>query len=145
MQIMVLVIAAGLAGGIAVGVQGPLGSMIAQRLGILESVFIVHIGGAVAALLPLLVYGGGNLGEWRAVPWYALAAGVLGIVVVGSLSYVIPHVGAATSTTIFVAGQLFVGAFLDHYGLLGAAARPMDLQRMIGLLVVFAGVWLTVR
>jgi transporter family-2 protein len=142
---MVLVIVLGLAGGIAVGVQGPLGSMIAQRLGILESVFIVHIGGATAALLPLLIYGGGNLADWRSVPWYALAAGVLGIIVVGSLSYVIPHVGAAASTTIFVAGQLFVGAFLDHYGLLGAAVRPFDLQRAIGLLIVFVGVWLTVR
>jgi transporter family-2 protein len=53
----------GLAGGVAVGLQGPLASMISQRLGMLESAFIVHIGGAFVALLLLLFYGGGKLAQ----------------------------------------------------------------------------------
>ena len=46
MQSIIVIILIGLAGGIAVGIQAPLSSMISQRLGILESVFIVHLGGA---------------------------------------------------------------------------------------------------
>ena len=33
-------------------------------------------------LVPLLFLRGGNLGNWRSLPWYALAAGTLGLIVV---------------------------------------------------------------
>ena len=47
MQSLVLVILLGLLGGIAVGIQAPLASLISQRLGVLESIFIVQLGGAL--------------------------------------------------------------------------------------------------
>ncbi len=145
MESILLIILIGLIGGVAVGLQSPLASMITQRLGLFESVFIVHMGGALIALIPLLMYSGGKLSEWRNVPWYALGAGIFGLVVIGSISYMIPRIGIAAAITTIVAGQLLVGTILDHYGLLGAAGRSMDLTRFIGLIVVLAGVWLTVK
>ena len=145
MEPIILIILIGLAGGAAVGLQSPMASMISQRLGIFESVFIVHLGGAIIALLPLLYYGGGRLSQWRSMPWYTLAAGIFGLMVIGAISYMIPRVGIAASITTIVAGQLLVGVLLDHFGLLGAAVRPLDLTRVVGLAVVLAGVWLTVK
>lgn len=145
MESILLIILIGLIGGVAVGLQSPLASMITQRLGLFESVFIVHIGGALIALIPLLIFGGGRLVEWRNVPWYALYAGIFGLVVIGSISYMIPRVGIAAAITTIVAGQLLVGTILDHYGLLGAAGRSMDLTRGFGMAVVLVGVWLTVK
>ena len=69
METILLIILIGLAGGVAVGLQSPMASMLTQRLGIFESVFIVHVGGALIALIPLLFYSGGKLGQWRSVPW----------------------------------------------------------------------------
>jgi transporter family-2 protein len=145
MENLLLIILIGLAGGIAVGLQSPLSSLMSQRIGTLESVFIVHIGGAIAALLPLLIYSGGKLSQWRTVPWYALVAGVFGLVVIGAVSYMIPRIGVAASITTIVAGQLLVGTILDHFGVLGAAERSLDLTRILGLGVVLVGVWLTVK
>ena len=145
METIFLIILIGLAGGVAVGLQSPMASMITQRLGLFESVFIVHIGGAVMALIPLLIYGGGKLGQWRSVPWYVLSAGVFGLVVIAAISYMIPRVGVAAAVTTVVAGQVLAGAVIDHYGLLDAHLRPMDLTRAIGLAVVLFGVWLTVK
>lgn len=145
MESVLLIILIGLAGGIAVGLQSPMASMITQRLGMFESVFIVHIGGALFALLPLLFYGGGKLGQWRSVPWYVLCAGIFGLIVIGAISYMIPRIGVAGAITTIVAGQLLVGMILDHFGLLGAMGRSMDLTRAIGLAIVLVGVWLTVR
>lgn len=119
--------------------------MITQRLGVMESVFIVHIGGALAALVPLIYFGSGKLGNWRSVPWYALAAGVFGLVVIFSMSYMIPRIGVATALIILLAGQLVIGTILDHFGLLGASVRPIDGTRVIGLSVVLLGVWLSVK
>jgi len=145
MEAIILIILIGLAGGVAVGLQSPLASMISQRLGTFESIFIVHIGGALAALIPLLFIGGGKLGSWRSVPWYTLGAGIFGLVVIGAISYMIPRVGVAASIVTLVAGQLLVGTILDHFGWLGAAQRSLDITRAVGLTVVFIGVWLTVK
>jgi transporter family-2 protein len=145
MNSILLVILVALAGGVAVGLQSPLASMLSQRLGILESIFIVHISGALFILVPLVLIGGGRLGEWRSAPWYALCAGVFGVVVIAAISYTIPRVGVAASIITIVAGQLAVGTFLDQYGLLGAQIRPLEPSRIIGLIVVMVGVWLTVR
>jgi len=146
MPSIVVIILIGLAGGIAVGVQAPLSSTINQRLGPLESIFIVHLGGAIASLIPLAIfYGGGKLGNWRIVPWYALGAGALGLVVIFSMTYMIPRVGIAPALIILLSGQLLIGSVMDHFGLLGAVQRPIDLMRVIGLCVVFLGVWLSVK
>ena len=145
MESIFFIILIGLAGGIAVGVQAPMASMITQRLGTFESVFIVHLGGALIALLPLLFYGGGKLAQWKELPWYTLLAGVFGLVVIGAISYMIPHVGVAAAVITIVAGQMLVSTVLDHFGWLGGMGRPMDLTRAIGLLVVLVGVWLTVK
>ena len=145
MQPITWIILIGLLGGVAVGLQSPLASMMSQRLGILESVFIVHVGGALVALVPLLFYSGGKLGQWRSVPWYALLAGAFGLVVIGAISFMIPRIGVAGSIITVVAGQLLVGTILDSMGWLGAAARPLELTRVVGMLVVLFGVWLTVK
>jgi bacterial/archaeal transporter family-2 protein len=145
MQPILLIILIGLAGGVAVGLQSPLASMMSQRLGTLESVFIVHAGGALIALIPLLLYGGGKLREWRSVPWYALLAGVFGLVVIAAISYMIPRIGVAGSIITVVAGQLLVGTILDHFGWLGGIGRPLDAARLLGMGILFLGVWLTVR
>jgi transporter family-2 protein len=145
MNSIVLVILIALAGGVAVGLQSPLASMLSQRLGTLESIFIIHIGGALFTLVPLILIGGGRLGQWRTAPWYALCAGVFGVVVIAAISYTIPRVGVAASIITIVAGQLAVGTFLDQYGLLGTAVRPLEPTRIAGLVVVMLGVWLTVK
>jgi transporter family-2 protein len=145
MESILLIILIGLAGGVAVGIQSPLASMISQRLGLFESVFIVHLGGAVVALIPLLIYGGGKLGQWRSLPWYTLGAGIFGLIVIAAISYMIPRIGVAASITTIVAGQLLVGTILDHFGLLGAVEKSLDPARVIGFVVVLVGVWLTVK
>lgn len=144
MDTILIIILIGLAGGVAVGLQSPMASMLTQQLGVFESVFIVHIGGAIFALIPMLIYGS-KLSQWRSVPWYTLGAGIFGLIVIAAISYMIPRVGVAASIITVVAGQLLVGTILDQYGWLGASIRPLDLTRSFGLAIVLFGVWLTVK
>ena len=64
---------------------------------------------------------------------------------IAAISYMILRVGVAASITAVVAGQLLVGTILDQYGWLGAAVKPLDLTRILGLGVLLVGVWLTVK
>lgn len=145
MESVLVVLAIGLAGGVAVGLQGPLTSMMSERIGTVESVFIVHLGGALFAAVPLLLFRGGNLGNWRSVPWYALAAGIFGLVILSAVSYTIPRIGVLTSVTLIIVAELVTGAILDHFGLLGATVRLIDPARLLGVLVLLLGTWLVMR
>lgn len=145
MTAIIPIIFIGLCGGVAIGLQGPFSSFMGQRLGILEAVFIIHLGGAIAALVPIVFMGEGKLAQWHTIPWYVLCGGFFGLVVVGAISYLIPLIGAAQAMVLVVAGQLLTGAVLDHFGVFGLVAKPIELSRVLGLLLVFVGVWVTVR
>lgn len=146
MSPLVVTILVGLIAGVAVGLQGPLAGLMSNRIGFLESAFYIHLTGAITAGLLLAVfYRGGHLSSWRDVPWYALWAGALGVIVISGMSFLIPRIGVAPATILIVAGQLTVGVMLDHFGWLDAAVRPLDWVRALGLGLVFLGVWLTVR
>ena len=145
MQPIMIVVIVGLLGGVAVAFQVPLAGIITQRLGMLESAFIVHLGGTVTAFIPLAFLAGGRLGEWRGVPAWAYLSGSLGIIVISAVTYAIPRIGVAPALTLLVAGQVVVGALLDHYGLLVETVRPMDATRLAGVLLLFVATWLIVR
>ncbi|NKB37289.1 MAG: EamA-like transporter family protein [Gammaproteobacteria bacterium] len=135
----------GIAGGLAIGLQAPLAAIISQRIGIFESVFIIHLGGLVAVLAILLLAKGGNLGQWQTVPWYALLGGTLGVILISAQVYIIPTIGVAATITLIIAGQLLMATCIDHFGLLEIEAIALTWKRLLGLSIVLVGVWLTVR
>lgn len=132
-------------GGIAAAVQSPLVSLISQRLGLLESIFIIHLGGALASLLLLLAQGGGQLASFRVLPWYALAGGMLGLVILSAIALCIPKLGVAATITAFVVGQLAFGVLIDHMGWFGAVTRAVEPTRLLGLALVVLGTYLILR
>ena len=95
--------------------------------------------------LAMLFLRGGNLGAIVTLPWYVLSAGLLGLVVVGILGFAAPRIGLVPVMTLFVASQFVVAAVLDHFGLLGAEVRSLDLSRVSGLGVILLGLWLVIR
>lgn len=134
-----------MAGGIAVVVQGQLMGLMTQSIGPLESVFITYWVGALVSGLMMALAQGGNLAAWSTVPWYALLSGVAGLVIIGTIGYVVPRLGVAGGFTVIVATQFTVGVFIDHFGLMGAMVRPLDPPRLVGLGLLLAGVVLLVR
>jgi transporter family-2 protein len=146
MQTAIFLMVIGIVSGAAIGMQGPMSTLIAQRMGLLESVLIVHLGGVVVALVPLLLFqGGGKLGSWRDLPWYVYLAGALGLVVFAAVIYLIPQIGATTTMMLIIVGQFIIGAVMDHYGWFEMAVRPFSTQKLIGLLVMLIGAWIVIR
>ena len=141
--IPVIIIAA--IGGIAVTLQAQFMGLMDKNIGTLESMFITYGVGGLLIGITMLINKGGNLSAWGSVPWYALSAGVLGLIIVGTIGYSTPRLGLVTTLTILVASQFIVGALLDHFGILGADLRPLNLTRLAGIGVMLLGVWLIVR
>jgi len=132
-------------GGVAVSLQGQFMGLMDQQMGTRESVFITYASGGILIGLAMLAARGGNLKAIQQVPWYALSSGLLGLVIVATIGYTVPRLGIAKAFTIIVAAQFLVAAIVDHFGLMGAALRPMDLSRFGGMACLVCGVWLMVR
>ena len=131
--------------GVAVTLQGQFMGLMDRGIGTRESVFITYASGGVLVSLVMLVSQGSNLKAWAAVPWYALTAGLLGLVIVGTIGYTVPRLGLSTAFTIIVASQFIVAAMLNHFGWLGATVRPMDWTRLVGIMLLIGGVWIMTR
>ncbi|MEZ4614165.1 MAG: DMT family transporter [Caldilineaceae bacterium] len=83
-------------GGIAVTLQGSFMGTMTRQLGTLESMFLTYgSGGLVVTTLFLLrsLMQGNGLGAWRTVPPYAFTAGLLGLVIVGSIGFATARTG----------------------------------------------------
>jgi len=132
-------------GGVAVALQAQMMGLLDRGMGTLESVFITYGSGGLMVGLLMLFMRGGNLSLWHTMPWYAFLSGVIGLVIVATIGFSVPRLGLVSAFTIIVAAQFIVGAFLDHYGFLGAEVRELNLQKILGMLILLMGVWLTVR
>jgi len=132
-------------GGVAAGLQAHFMGLMDRSIGTRESVFITYSIGGLIAVLGMLFWRDSNLRSWNQAPWYAFSAGLLGLIIVGAVAYTVPRVGLSRAFTAIVAAQFTVAALIDHFGLLGATARPLDGSRVLGIGVLVAGVWLMVR
>lgn len=131
--------------GVAVTLQAQFMGLLDRSLGTLTGVFITYAGGGLVITLMLAALRGGNLRNWQSVPWYAYGAGLLGLIIVGSIGYVVPRLGVAKGFTVIVASQFLIASLIDHFGFFGAAVRPLDLTRSLGLCFMLLGVWLVVK
>ncbi len=132
-------------GGITVALQAQMMGLLDETIGTLEGVFITYAGGGLLIAVAMIFMRGGNLGAWQSVPWYAYSSGALGLIIVGAIGYSAPRLGLVATFTIIVSAQFVVAALIDHFGVLGAATRPLDLSRMLGMALLLAGIWLTMR
>ena len=140
-----LLIVIAVIGGIAIALQAQLMGLLDKGIGTIEGVFLTYGSGGLLIAVIMLLQRGGNLGAWQGVPWYAFSTGILGLIIVGAIGYSAPRLGLVATFTIIVASQFIVGALLDHFGLLGAAARPLEMSRLLGMAVLLVGIWLIIR
>ena len=131
--------------GLAVTLQSNFMGVMTQIMGTRESIFITYGSGGIVIALVLLFSGGTNLSAWRSVPPYAFTAGLLGLVIVGVLGYATARYGLILTFAVVLVAQYGSAALIDQFGLLGAAVRPVDGLRLLGLALLLVGAWLTLR
>ena len=134
-------------GGVAVAVQGQFMGLLDKGLGTKESVLITYgLGGVIMFLYFLFVPANFNfkLSEIQ-IPWYAFTSGLLGLVIVSSISFSIPRLGLATAFTIVIAAQFIITALIEQFGWFGASGNTISLSRLIGFIAIIGGVWLVAK
>jgi bacterial/archaeal transporter family-2 protein len=133
--------------GLLVGMQPPVNARLGREVGGLQAAAFSFIVGTVALVLIAAVSkrGLGPLGDVGKVPWWALVGGLLGAVYVTVAILTVRTLGVSSLTAIVISGQLFAAVVIDRLGLLGIAKQPIGATRIVGLVLLVAGVLLVVR
>jgi len=74
------------------------------------------------------------------IPAYLGMAGFLAVPYLLAASFLAPRIGVGLFLAAIIAGQLLGGVLLDHLGAFGAAPRPIDLPRLLGIVALIVGV-----
>ena len=140
-----LVVAAAVLCGVAVAVQAQFTGVMQRQMGTLESTFITYFSGGVVIGLVMLLARGGSLGAATGLPWYVYSAGLLGLVIIGTLSLSVGDLGLVPALVLITVSQFVVGAVINHFGLLGAVVDPIDLGKVAGFALLGMGTYLVLR
>lgn len=79
------------------------------------------------------------------LPWWAWSGGFFGALFIGLAIVLVPQLGAAAFIALLVAGQMLASVAFDHFGWMGLAPRPLDLPRLVGVVLLVGGVILIRR
>ncbi len=72
--------------------------------------------------------------------WWAWSGGLFGAIYIAISILLVPRLGAATVVALIVAGQMIGALIFDQYGWLGLAQHGADLKRVMGAVLLVAGV-----
>ncbi|MDB5071126.1 MAG: integral rane protein [Candidatus Eremiobacteraeota bacterium] len=78
-------------------------------------------------------------------PWWSWTGGLWGAVYVVIIIVLLPRLGTAAVIALFVLGQMVASLAFDNFGLFGVPKHPADAARIIGALLLVAGVVLIRR
>src|SRR5207237_9606734 len=118
-------------------------SRLGERIGVLEALgFSATLtAGLAVVILVLARHSVADFGRAVHQPWWMLLGGVMGLIIVFTVTYAGPRIGVAATVGILIAGQLGMGAAIDRWGPFRSERIPLHWPRLLGtpLLAVGAG------
>lgn len=132
-----------LAAGAALATQVALNSQLKATVGTpMQATLISLCVGAVAALVytvaarePLP-----KSASLAAAPWWVWCGGLLGVCYLWATGVSSGKLGVAVTFGLVIAGQVVTSILLDHLGLLNTPVHAASGQRVIGVVIIVAGV-----
>jgi len=132
--------AVALGSGLAIGIQATLFTLVGRSIGPMRASLILNVtGGIVAGLIMLAALGIGGNKHWnipRSTFIIAVIAVTLGIFIVTGVTLAFQRTGVAAGIATVFLGQMLIGIVVDALGLAGSEAIPLDLRRLLGLIVM---------
>lgn len=132
--------------GVAVAAQGPLNARVAHFIG--DGLVAAMISFAVGFFLLLVVnLVRGTMPSAGAVvtglpPWLWLG-GLCGVWIVCAAVFSVPVIGALTALAALILGQLIAGMVIDAVGAFGLPHRKVEWHRLVAVLCVGTGLFLS--
>jgi len=143
MTMKIVFAALAIAAGVAAAVQAAANAGLSRSAG-LGPALVVNTVIVLIGAIGLWVAMGAQTTFFPAdTSWTLYLGGLCGFVIIASLAFVFPKIGAAYAVALMVGGQCVAALLVDHFGLMGMPRDPLTIQRVIGVALVGAGVLVT--
>jgi len=86
-----------------------------------------------------------NLAAVQDGPWWIWMGGVAGVFYITVALLMAPRLGALNFIMAVLIGQLIVSIAIDYFGLLGFPKQSLNINKLVGVLVVIGGFLITTR
>jgi len=128
--------------GASLCIQPPINVLMARTLG--SPLLAASVSIAISFLLVVATWligdkGTGDLTQIRALPWWVILGGMVGVAFVAGSVLLAPPLGIALFFVCVVAGQLLGATLVDHLGAFGMAVKPISATKVFGLALVLVG------
>jgi bacterial/archaeal transporter family-2 protein len=130
-----------LATGALIAIQSSWNGLAGKQLGAINTGLLSLVAGGFVSLVVLVIKRGVTSETLRSSVWYVVGAGVLGIVILASISFVVQRAGVTAGLAGVILGQLLVAFLIDTFGW-GGTPIPIETRRVIGLLLLGLAVYL---
>lgn len=134
--------------GVAMSIQTALNTQLRSYLNSpLQAAFLSFVIGTIllAVLVLLQNQPKPSLQQLSQIPWFLWLGGFLGVYAISLSIYTAPKLGFLTLSGLIIFGQLAMSLLLDHFGWLGTEKMPVNWQRLLGAIIIFVGVLLTLQ
>ncbi len=78
--------------------------------------------------------------QTKDAPLIVWTGGLCGAFFVTAIIMAVPRIGVAMTFSLVILGQMLITLPIDHFGFLGTPVREINLPRVLGVLLVIAGV-----
>lgn len=128
--------------GAGIPLIGVLNSGVARSVGnpYAATAIMFAIAALIALGLALPLYGHPTIAQLGSAPPISYGAGLLIGFYGLSATIIIPRLGAASFIAFILVAQLLTSAAVDQFGMFGMVRRPIDITKMVGLIVIVAGI-----
>jgi transporter family-2 protein len=130
--------------GMVLPVQFSINAQLRHAVGspVTASAISFLVGTLALALVTAMTKQPVQLSNALASPAWIWLGGLLGAFYVFATIILIPHLGAGSTVALILSGQIMASLIIDHFGLLHVPVHPVNLVRLLGALLIIAGVFL---
>jgi transporter family-2 protein len=134
----------GVLAGAAFALQNSLNASLGKKAGYFGSVLLLTFISIGVLLILIAVFP--KTATFRRAPgpeeWYLYTGGILGVIILSMPIFLIPRIGVTTTTAAIIVGQLVFAVVLDQIGFLEVPQISIDIRRVVGIVLLIAGVLL---
>lgn len=125
--------------GAAMSVQGVFNTRLSDKIGLLESNFIVQATALLLAAMSLF-WARGSFSQIGGVNKLYLTGGVLAMVITITVMLGIKNLSPTVAISIILVSQLAAAALIDAFGLFDSERVVFGIRKIIGLAVMIGGI-----